>query len=258
MTAPGRLVNEFISARKNDELVVLEGFHALKHALRFGADIRRCITSDRTELSRLAEQLAPDVAGTMIECATSVDSDVFERLAPRPPRTGVIAVARRPEIDGAALLSAERNAPLVLLERPTHLGNVGAVVRLAAGAGAAGVITSGVHDPWGPDAVRGGAGLQFALPVARIDDLFLALDERRGPLFALDPTGEALTAHGLPPNAIIAFGTERAGLSDDLLRRADGRVAIPMQPGVSSLNLATSAAVVLYAGILPPRTEGAV
>lgn len=251
MTDPGRLINEFMSARKNRSLVVLEGFHALKHALRFGADVVRCVTLDRTELSRLAMQLAPDVAETMIAYAAPVDADVFGRLAPRPPRTGVIAIARRPETDGAALLSAERSAPLVLLERPTHLGNVGAVVRLAAGAGAAGVVTSGAHDPWGPDAVRGGAGLQFALPVARIDDLFLALDERRGPLFALDPGGDALTAHGLPTDAIVAFGTERAGLSDDLLRRADGRIAIPMQPGVSSLNLATSAAIVLYAGRLP-------
>jgi TrmH family RNA methyltransferase len=46
---------------------------------------------------------------------------------------------------------------------------------------------------------------------------------------------------------VLAFGTERHGLSGELLDRADGRVAIPMREGVSSLNLATSVAVVLFA-----------
>ncbi len=45
---------------------------------------------------------------------------------------------------------------------------------------------------------------------------------------------------------VLAFGTERGGLSPALLARADRRVRIPMRPGVSSLNLATAVAVVLY------------
>ena len=47
--------------------------------------------------------------------------------------------------------------------------------------------------------------------------------------------------------AVLAFGTERHGLSDELLERADARIAIPMRAGVSSLNLATSVAVTLFA-----------
>ncbi|MCW3015928.1 MAG: hypothetical protein JWO02_3020, partial [Solirubrobacterales bacterium] len=75
------------------------------------------------------------------------------------------------------------------------------------------------------------------------------------PLIALDPDGDVLGAPGvapIPPRAVLAFGTERDGLSDALLARADARLALPMQPGVSSLNLATSVAAVLY-GILGGR-----
>ena len=50
----------------------------------------------------------------------------------------------------------------------------------------------------------------------------------------------------MPPRAILAFGTERYGLSDALLERADARLGIPMREGVSSLNLATSVAAVLF------------
>ena len=51
----------------------------------------------------------------------------------------------------------------------------------------------------------------------------------------------------LPPRALLAFGTERHGLTGGLLGRADARVSIPMREGVSSLNLATSVAIILFA-----------
>jgi tRNA G18 (ribose-2'-O)-methylase SpoU len=51
----------------------------------------------------------------------------------------------------------------------------------------------------------------------------------------------------LPASAVLAFGTERYGVSDELLALADARVSIPMRDGVSSLNLATSVAAVLFA-----------
>jgi TrmH family RNA methyltransferase len=51
----------------------------------------------------------------------------------------------------------------------------------------------------------------------------------------------------LADGAVLAFGSERSGLTEALLRRADGRFALPMRPGVSSLNLAAAAAAVLYA-----------
>jgi RNA methyltransferase, TrmH family len=176
-----------------------------------------------------------------------IPPDVFAGLAPVAPATGVIAIARRPRIDLGAVLSARPHAPLVLLDQPSHLGNLGAVVRVAAAAGAAGVLTTGRHDPWNPAALRGSAGLHFALPVARID----ALPACGRPLVALDPEGEPLHPHALPPGVILAFGSERRGLDRRILERAGRRVAIPMRAGVSSLNLATAVAVVLYA-LRPP------
>ena len=51
----------------------------------------------------------------------------------------------------------------------------------------------------------------------------------------------------IPSACVLAFGTERSGLTDELRARADACVSLPMEPGVSSLNLATSVSVVLYA-----------
>ncbi|HTD09712.1 MAG TPA: TrmH family RNA methyltransferase, partial [Solirubrobacteraceae bacterium] len=165
---------------------------------------------------------------------------------PLPPSTGVIAIAERRTTAPAAILAERREAPVVLLEDPRDLGNMGACVRVAAAADAAAVLTTGSHDPWHPDALRGAAGLHYALPVARLEDPGKLRASGRA-LLALDPDGEPLQPARLPPNSVLAFGTERHGLSNELLANADARVAIPMRAGVSSLNLATSVAAVLFA-----------
>jgi TrmH family RNA methyltransferase len=316
----------FREARRDPDLAVLEGLHALKHALRFGAQIERVVLTDPERVRALAQTMAPDVLGVLaqrLQTATSVPRgalaqsietappdpldtppqhtrtaapdpldpvppptqtvvpEVFATLAPQPPATGVIALARRPPYDASSVLQDARAAPLVLLEDPRDLGNLGACVRVAAAADIAGVLTTGTHDPWDPAALRGSAGLHFALPVAHLDEHHL--DELGGqstaravpaatadreprehgrhkpnaggrraqrdhgrPLIAVDPDGEPFSPTAMPPRAILAFGGERRGLSPALLARADARVRLPMRAGVSSLNLATSVAALLY------------
>src|SRR4051794_9389671 len=160
--APDRLVERFRAARGDSALAVLEGFHALKHALRFRADVLHVAAADVDALERLAATLAPDLAGAFRARAEAVSPEALAALAPRVPATGVVALARRPHVDVAAVL-ADARGPVVLLDHPRHLGNVGAVVRVAAAAGATAVFTTGARDPWDPAALRGSAGLHFAL-----------------------------------------------------------------------------------------------
>jgi TrmH family RNA methyltransferase len=252
------LVRRYRGARRDRGLAVLEGFHALKHALRFGAEVEGAVVADPELLRELSEELAPDLVAPLAERTSPVAAEVLAELVPQAPRTGVVAIARRPSVDLAAVLADPRPAPIVLLEDPRTMGNMGACVRVAAAAEAAGVLTTGANDPWHPDALRGAAGLHFALPVAAVAPSSPIAGERgRGPtedleigerpLVAIDPGGEGLRPAELPPRAILAFGTERYGLSQELLGRADVRLGIPMRTGVSSLNLATSVAAVLFA-----------
>lgn len=283
--AAAGLTATYRAARRDPGLAVLEGLHALKHALRFGAHVEHVAIAEPERVRALARALSPDVQERILAAAQVVSPEVFASLAPQVPTTGVIAIARRPPSDLGALLAESRPAPIVLLEQPRDLGNLGACVRVAAAADIAGVIASGVHDPWDPAALRGSAGLHFALPVAHLGDEALGQlgGGRRGPsgdsaahavdlvqepanaevvpavggagaaaddirpLIAIDPDGEELRPALLPPRAILAFGSERQGLSEQLLGRADALVRLPMRAGVSSLNLATSVAALLYA-----------
>lgn len=240
------------TARRDPELTVVEGFHALKHALRFGAELVEAVAVDPASLDAMAGELAPDLAGQLAGRVEQVDKEVLADLVPLVPHTGVAAIARRPRVDLAAALADPAPAPAVLLEQPRNMGNIGACIRVSAAAGAAALIATGENDPWHPDAVRGAAGLQFALPVAKVE----ALPPSDRPLLAIDPEGEELAPGLVPPRAVLAFGTERHGLSGGVLARAEARVAIPMREGVSSLNLATSVAIVLFAMKLAGSRDG--
>jgi TrmH family RNA methyltransferase len=255
------LIARYGSARRDRALALLEGFHALKHAMRFGAQLVEVVCSNPRELERLADEFAPELAARMLELAREIPQELFSKLVPLPPPTHVVALAERPAIDVSALLADGRAAPVVLLEDPRDLGNVGACIRVSAAADAAGVLTTGDQDPWHPDALRGSAGLHYALPVANVGRLEAlrsgppararsGMPARVRPLLALDPEGEPLAAAALPARALLAFGSERRGLSAELLASAHARVSIPMRAGVSSLNLATSVSAVLFSSRL--------
>ncbi|WP_405972990.1 TrmH family RNA methyltransferase [Streptomyces sp. NBC_00988] len=224
--------------------VLLDGFHALKHALRFGAEVPMAVTTDRRAALALADELAPDVRDTLDALLTEVPEDTYRSFVPRPHPTAVAALAVRTAREGnlQKLAHTPRTAPVVVLDNPRNLGNAGAVIRLAAGFGVTGVVTTGTLDPWHPTVVRAGAGLHYATAVER-----LTVDELPpGPLFALDPEGDDIRALKLPDDAVLAFGSERSGLSAELRARTDHLVALPMRPQVSSYNLATSVAMTLY------------
>ena len=240
-SASGQRHDRFHSARRDPRLCVLEGLHAIKHALRFAAPIEEVVTRDVDELGKLAAELAPDVAAKILNLAACVPVAEYDALAPLAHPTGVMAIARR-RVWTAEDVLASRDTPVVFLEEPVHLGNVGAVVRVAAAAGAAGVLCSGRHDPWSPESVRAAAGLHYAVPVARVEGPPLC----PGRLVAFDADAPPLGTLTLPTSAVLAFGSERRGLSDDLLARADIRASLPMRAGVSSLNLATAVAAALY------------
>jgi TrmH family RNA methyltransferase len=209
--------------------VPLEGFHCVKHALRFAPDLVRDVrVRDREQARALAERLAPDVAETLLARAT---------LAQVAHHTGVEASGDIPPPVRGVL--RHRTAPLVLLDAPRSPGNAGAVVRVAAAAGASGVAFTGTLDPWHPTVLRGSAGLHYALPVLRIVPA-----EVTGPVVVLDADGDPTAA--LPPDGVLVVGSERGGVGEELRARADVVLALPMRTGVSSLNLATAVAAALY------------
>jgi RNA methyltransferase, TrmH family len=240
----GAAVRRWRATAAEADTVLLDGFHALKHALRFGAEVPVAVTDGKDAVLRLAAALAPDLTAGLAALITEIPAARLRDLVPRAHPTGVaaLAVRRARAANLAALGLLPRRAPVVVLDSPRNLGNVGAVVRLAAGFGVTGVVTTGDLDPWHPNAVRSGAGLHYATAVERTTPGELP----PGPLYALDPEGADIRDTGLPDDALIVFGSERHGVSPALRDRAAALVALPMRARVSSYNLATSVGMALY------------
>jgi RNA methyltransferase, TrmH family len=240
----GSAIERIRAARADPGLAVLEGFHAVKHALRFDAELLAIVGVDPEEVAGLARQLAPDVGPELERRLERVDAGDLATLTSLRVPGRVVGLARRPPDRVPALVGDPTGpGPVVLLDAPRHLGNVGASIRVAAAAGAEAVATTGPADPWHPAAIRGAAGLQLALPVGRLE----SVAGIRRAIVAVDPEGEPLRPDRIPAGAVLAFGSERRGLSDEVRAAAGATIALPMRPGVSSLNLAAAVAAVLYA-----------
>ena len=227
------------------ELVFLDGFHAVKHAARFGADIGLVACASESKLIELAESLAPDLAGELSSMAKAIDKKDVKKIGEmRSHWTGVWGVARRPEYTVENILAT--SAPVVLLENPQNGGNIGACIRVAAAASAGGVLITGPANAWEPAVIRGAAGLQFAVPVANLE----SLADLTRPIVAIDPDGNDIASAAFPGQPILAFGTEREGLSGELKALATTSVKLPMREGVSSVNLSVAVGIVLYSQAL--------
>lgn len=133
-------------------------------------------------------------------------------------------------------------------------GNAGTVIRTADAAGAAGVVLAGdAVDLYNPKTIRASVGSAFHLPIAVERDPAAAVRAAQAAgltVLAADGGGEVdlFTAGALlaRPTAWL-FGNEAWGLPSELAALADHRVRIPILGRAESLNLATAAAVCLYA-----------
>jgi len=186
----------------------------------------------------------------------------LEQLTGFHMHRGALASMHRPqELDPLELLT--RSTRVVVLEDLADHTNVGAIFRSVAALGADAVLlTPACADPLYRRSVRVSMGAVLQVPWARLPDWRTA-----GPMirdagydlvaFALREDAEDLAdfSHSLPPRLALMFGTEGEGLSRRALAAATRSVVIPMEHEVDSLNVATAAAVALWAVRAADRTH---
>jgi TrmH family RNA methyltransferase len=189
-----------------------------------------------------------------------VSRTAFEKAAYREGPDGFLAVVQAAGRHCADL--APGTDPLIVVcegvEKP---GNLGAMLRTADAAGADAVIAADPVSDWGnPNVVRASKGTVFSVPVAS-DPTPAALswlDTRGIALVATTPdTDLDYTSVDYTGPVAIAVGAEKHGLTDAVLDRAAYRVRIPMVGRANSLNVATSAAIVLYEAVRQRRLRAA-
>ncbi|NJL97121.1 RNA methyltransferase [Candidatus Gracilibacteria bacterium] len=234
------IIKKFQEAKNNNKLVILEGFHPIKHALRFGAVINKIYTNDIKNLNLLIQSNSPDLTDQFQKKVTLIDTEIYNQLCKHTPKTFAVAIASKPQYYFEE--SIKKPGVVVFLENIKSLDNFGAVVRVCAARSILAVCLSGTIDPFHSTCLRASRGLHFAIPIFKIN----TLPKTSKSIIVFDENGTNLTKNSLPKNAILVFGSERVGVSSLTKEKADKIVCIPMQPKVSSLNLATSVAIAIY------------
>jgi tRNA G18 (ribose-2'-O)-methylase SpoU len=228
--------------------LILEGAFLVERAIRAGLEIASlyCVPARAS----WAESLA-------IKPTVLAEVDIA-KIAGYAFHRGVYALARRPPcLDFAECLDTARiggSSPETLLVLP-ELGdpeNLGAAFRNAVALGCRALLLG----PSGPDplcrrALRVSMGASFFLPWTRLDGPEdLGILEQRGFLMAacvLDPGAHDIRSWHRPDRLALVLGNEAFGLSEPWLAACSDRITLPMLGGADSLNLATAAAIFLYA-----------
>ncbi len=247
------LVSRFRRALRGGPSLLLDGPHLVQDAITAGLDIEVAVCETGRDDTGLLHRLPPDRV-------VYAPSAVLGAISPTRTPAGIVALAARPEGPALEELLRRPDALVVGAIDVQDPGNVGAMVRAAEAAGATAVLTttSGA-DPFGWKALRGAMGSAFRLPVARLASagdivhaarqagLHVAATAGQG---GLDPEDVDLR-----PPTIVLLGAEGSGLPPEVVEAADVRITIPMARPVESLNVAVTAALLLYEARRQRRTR---
>lgn len=229
-------------AKGDDDLVLIDGEHLLAEALGAGVPIEVVLTDGR----------AHGLAGRARAAGASVyegSAGVLEAASPVRTPSGIVALARWRTKETHDILGQSQPCCLGLVGVQDP-GNVGSAIRAADALGATGVLAlEGTADPRGWKTLRGAMGSSFRVPVGRGMASEAMADARASGLAIIASVasgGTPIERADLRSAALILVGSEGAGLAPDLVTLADRRVTIPMRAGVDSLNVAVTAAIILF------------
>lgn len=233
--------------RRRQDLIVIEGCREIAMAAESGFELRELYVAEELGLGDGARAL---LAGLPAACETvQVSSVVFERIAYRGGSGGLLALAV-PRYMGLEELALGPNPFLMVLESPEKPGNIGAILRTADAANLDAVLVCDPRtDIYNPNVIRASLGCVFTRRVVTCGSAEAAAFLRAKGIGIFPAALTAQKAHwdaDYTGPCAIAMGSEADGLTDIWLDNIGTPVKIPMDGRVDSLNLSTSAAIIVY------------
>ena len=236
--------------RRGQNLFVIEGYREISRAMQAGILIKELYICRDLDKQGRGDQLVGAGPGIQV---FEVGSAAFARVAYREGSDGLIALAepRNLKLDD---LKLKANPLILILESVEKPGNLGAIMRTADAAGIDAVIVCDpLTDIYNPNAIRSGVGCIFTSQVVTCttSEAISWLQKNNIRSYAAALTHSAVTYHQVDfcgPSAIV-MGTEATGLSREWLETSDLQVIIPMKGIADSLNVSTSAAVLIFEAV---------
>lgn len=231
--------------------LLLDGVHLVREAHAAALPFESVVVAQShldqpTEEGALAELLQR--AGVDVMAA---GDQVFAAVSPVRTPGGIAAIAHRHSTTSEAILMKPQLFALIVVDVQDP-GNLGAIVRVAEAGAVTGIVVAGDSaNPFSWKAIRGSMGSVLRLPVARTPSADGVVEDIRRTNARMIA---AIPREGSDPDALdwsgrvaLLLGGEGPGLSPPVVAAADERVTIPMEAPVESLNVAASAAIIIYA-----------
>lgn len=227
--------------REREGMILVEGARELSRAVAAGQTPATLYTCE-VLYSPEARGVEPSLPGPRLR----LSREAFEKVSGRENPDGLLALIPAP---APRLPEPHGDAVIVVLHGLEKPGNIGAILRTADAAAAAGVFVLGRGaDPYSPNVIRASQGSVFALPVAALgeEEALAWLAEREFTRVACTPDAPQVYWDApLTGRVALILGAEHEGLPPEW-RAAELPVRVPMHGAADSLNVATAAALVLY------------
>jgi RNA methyltransferase, TrmH family len=231
--------------RKAENSIIIEGFREVRMAVTSGFTIKELYICNEIARGKEVETFISGVNCRKFELTKLL----FEKIAYRENSDGIIAIAE-PRYINLSDISLSANPLIMVLESVEKPGNLGALLRTSDAAHLdAIVVCDSQTDIYNPNVIRSSLGCIFTQQVV-VCSTFEAIDFFRKndiKTFAAALTADAFYHEtDLSGPAAIVMGTEADGLTDKWMHGADYQIKIPMLGKVDSLNVSTSAAILVY------------
>lgn len=240
--------------RKKEGLFVAEGIKLVKEAAKYGR-LRQVLIKESLWLDRWQEkpesEIAEEFSGKNRRIGVDVvPDDLFDLAADTVTPQGILGMVDMPSYSQEEILNSPAGLYL-LLDDLRDPGNLGTMIRTSEAAGVAGVIMSkGTVDLFNPKVVRATMGAIFRVPFLYVESLPEMIRQMKQKNISVYGTIlEESRVYDDPdytkPSGIVV-GNEANGISKEVRESLSGRIHIPMEGSVESLNAAVAAAIVLY------------
>ncbi len=231
--------------RQQEKVFVIEGVRLTEEALKSERPIEMVLYSAELSPRGFALVTQFSAMGCPVE---EVDAGILRSLSETETSQGILAVLPQPVSELPKIWDL-----LLVLDRIRDPGNLGTMLRNAAGAGVqAVVLTPGSVDAFSPKVVRAAMGAHFRLPILTLDwpEIIAACkqsDPQPAALLVADSAGgDPCWDADLRQRLALVIGSEADGPQQAALEAANGLVHIPMPGKTESLNAAAAAAILLY------------
>ncbi len=240
--------------RKSQNTIVIEGYREITRAIIGGLRLNEIFYCPDIDTVHRLSDLTTMYSSVSL---TETSRQVFEKIAYRETSDGLIALATPAKLTLSQLRTSK--FPLIIvLEAVEKPGNLGAIMRTADAAGVDAVIVCDpLSDIYNPNVIRSSVGCVFTVPVVASDtreaQQWLTDNNIKSYAAALTPGAVSYESINYHEACAIILGTEATGLSEKWLNFCNCQIIIPMHGIADSLNVSTSAAIIVFEALRQRR-----